>query len=282
MKAFLGTGLMGRAFVSTMLARGEKVTVWNRTSARAAPLGGEGAIVSSDAAAAVRGASRVHLSLIDDAAVDDVLARIVDALEPGAIVIDHSTTATPSTAKRAARMAELGVRFLHAPVFMGPANARAATGSMFVAGPADVFEEVRPELEQMTGKVRYVGARPDLAAAFKLFGNMTMMFVVSGIAEVFTMARSIGVAPIDALTLFDDFNPGGQIQARGERMAKGEFTPAGFELTAARKDIRLMLESAAANGGNLHVLPAIAARFDQIIAAGYGADDVAAVAADVP
>jgi 3-hydroxyisobutyrate dehydrogenase-like beta-hydroxyacid dehydrogenase len=282
MIAFLGTGLMGSGFVSALLARGEAVTVWNRTISRTAPLEKEGAHVAADPAAAVRGAGRVHMALLDDAAVDDVLERLLPALAPGAVIVDHSTTAVQSTAARAERLRERGVKFLHAPVFMGPANARDATGSMFVSGPQDVFEEVRPELERMTGKVRYMGPRPGLAAGYKLFGNMMIMFVVSGLADVFTLARAIGIDPRDAMTVFADFNPATQVTARGRRMAEGKFSPAAFELVAARKDVRLMLESAAAAGASLHVLPAIADRFDRIIAAGHGRDDLSSVAAEVP
>ncbi len=273
---------MGTAFVIRMLEHGEKVTVWNRTAARALPLGQRGASVAPDAASAVRGASRVHLSLLDDASVDQVLEVIVPELMPGAIVMDHSTTATHSTVERAGRMRQRGVAFLHCPVFMGPANALAATGSIFVAGPQDVFAQVRQELEAMTGTVRYVGERPDLAAAYKLFGNMMMMFVMSGVADVLSLARSLGIVAADVIPILEALNPAKQIATRGPAMASGEFTPAAFELSAARKDIRLMLESAAAAGGNLHVLPAIANRFDEIISAGYGQADVTAIAADVP
>ena len=282
MIAFLGTGLMGSGFVSALLARGEAVTVWNRTISRTTPLAAEGARVADDPATAVRGAHRVHLALLDDAAVDDVLGQVLPALEPGAVILDHSTTATQSTAARAQRLEKLGVRFLHAPVFMGPSNARDSTGSMLAAGPRDVFDEVGAELERMTGKVRYLGARPDLAAAYKLFGNMLLIFVATGIADVFALARGVGIDPKDAVTVFDDFNPASQVTGRGKRMATGQFSPAAFELAAARKDVRLMLDSATGAGASLHVLPAIAERFDQVIAAGYGHDDLAAIAAEVP
>jgi 3-hydroxyisobutyrate dehydrogenase-like beta-hydroxyacid dehydrogenase len=282
MIAFLGTGLMGSAFVRALLARGEAVTVWNRTRSRAEPLAKEGAVVADDPAQAVRDARRVHLALLDDAVVDDVLAQLLPALEAGAVIVDHSTTATQPTAARARRMQQMGVKFLHAPVFMGPSNALDATGSMFVAGPQAVFDEVRPDLQRMTDKLRYVGERPDLAAAYKLFGNMLLMFVASGIADVLSLARAVDVDPIDAVSVFADFNAAAQVSVRGQRMASGSFLPAAFELSAARKDVRLMLDSAAAAGGSLHVLPAIAARFDQIIAAGYGDADLAAAAAEVP
>lgn len=278
MIAFLGTGLMGAGFVRAFLARGENVTVWNRTRSKADALAADGARVADSPADAVRGARRVHLSLLDDAAVDDVLPQLLPALEPGAVIIDHSTTAVQPTRARAERLAALGVRFLHAPVFMGPGNAREGTGVMLVAGPRAIFDEVQPQLDRMTGTVRYMGERVDLAAAFKLFGNMMIMFVVSGLADLYSLARGLDIDPREAYTLFRDFNPSGQVTGRGKRMADGDYTPPMFELSAARKDVRLMQESADLGGAVLHVLPAIAERFDEVIAAGFGADDLAAIA----
>jgi 3-hydroxyisobutyrate dehydrogenase-like beta-hydroxyacid dehydrogenase len=214
--------------------------------------------------------------------LDGVLERMLSALKPGAVILDHSTTAPHPTAARAKRLEECGIQFLHVPVFMGPAQAANATGLMLVSGSEKLFESVRPKLQQMTERIRYMGERPDLAAAYKLFGNMLIMFVSSGLADVFALARGIGIDPIDAYTIFNDFNAATQVATRGKRMAEQDFTPS-FELTAARKDVRLMLETAAASGVALHVLPAIAARFDTVIAAGHGSDDVSSVGtADVP
>jgi 3-hydroxyisobutyrate dehydrogenase-like beta-hydroxyacid dehydrogenase len=280
--AFLGTGLLGTGFVRAALGRGETVTVWNRTRAKADALATEGARVAADPADAVRGASRVHLVLLDDAVVDAVTEQLLPGLAPDAIILDHSTTAPRPTAARAQRLAALGIDFLHVPVFMGPAQAAAATGMMLVSGKQALYERVRPELARMTERIRYMGERPDLAAAYKLFGNMLIMFVSAGLADVFAMARAAGIEPTDAYTIFNDFNAAAQVATRGKRMAEGDFTPS-FELAAARKDVRLMLETAEAGGVPLHVLPAIAARFDQVIAAGHGADDLASVGAtDVP
>ena len=54
-------------------------------------------------------------------------------------------------------------------------------------------------------------------------------------------------------------------------MSAGDFTPS-FELAMARKDVRLMLETAGANP--LAVLPGLAARMDSLIAEGHGASDL--------
>src|SRR3954447_3906492 len=115
--AFLGTGLLGAAMVERMLAQGDSVTVWNRTASKAQALERAGAVVAGSAADAAAAADHVHLALSDDAVVDAILAEATPRLRPNGIVMDHSTTSPAATAARAARLAEAGVRFLHAPVF---------------------------------------------------------------------------------------------------------------------------------------------------------------------
>ena len=118
--AFLGTGLLGGAMVEGMLRRGDVVTVWNRTEAKARALEPFGATVAASPAEAVAAADRVHMTLPDDEVVDRIVAAVTPRLRPGAIVIDHSTTSPRGAAARVPRLNAAGVRFLHAPVFMSP------------------------------------------------------------------------------------------------------------------------------------------------------------------
>src|SRR5262249_55404241 len=117
MIAVLGTGLLGSNFTRALLKKGERVHVWNRTPQRAQALEAEGAKAFADAAAATRGADRVHIVVSDDAAVDMVLAAA--KFVPGQLVIDHSTTSTEGARTRTART---DLTYVHAPVFMGPQN----------------------------------------------------------------------------------------------------------------------------------------------------------------
>jgi 3-hydroxyisobutyrate dehydrogenase-like beta-hydroxyacid dehydrogenase len=234
--------------------------------------------VAASARDAVAGADRVHLALTDDAVVDAILAEIRPKLSSGAIVIDHSTTLPVKTKERVARLAAGGVRFLHAPVFMSPQMCRDGKGMIMVSGLAATFEAVRAALSQMTGDVWYLGERPELAAAYKLFGNSMLFAINAGLTDVLAMAGNIGVSGDEALALFSRFNTGMAIPMRGQKMVKQDFSPM-FELAMARKDVRLMLESAGQQP--LIVLPALAARMDEMIAAGHGKDDVAAIAAPV-
>ncbi|HKA86265.1 MAG TPA: NAD(P)-binding domain-containing protein [Haliangiales bacterium] len=275
--AFFGAGMMGAGFVKALRRRGVDVAVWNRTIAKAQPLAAVGARVAADPAAAAAGAARAHLSLSDDAAVDALLERIVDALPPEAPIIDHTTVSPAGAAARAATLARLGRRFLHAPVFMGPAQAEGAQGLMLCSGPSDLYQSLATELWAMTGEVWYMGEEPGRAAAFKLFGNAMIVTIASGLADVYAMARAQGITPEDAHGLFAKLPVGKQIDFRGAKMARGDFA-ASFELAMARKDVRLMLD--AAGGSTLAVLPAIAARIDALLAAGHARQDLGVLAVD--
>jgi len=275
---FLGTGMLGGAMVEGMLRRGDTVTVWNRTESKARALEQMGAVVAATPGDAVAAAEHVHLTLADDAAVDEVMAGVLPRLRPGAIVIDHSTTSPRGTTARLERMQAAGVKFLHAPVFMSPQMARDGVGIMLASGPQAVFDDALDDLEGMTGEVWYLGEQGDLAAAYKIFGNSMLFVIAAGVADVFAMAKGLGIAPTDALAVFSKFQPGGLIKARGEKMARGDFS-ATFELTMARKDMRLMLEAAA--GQPMTVLPCIAKAMDAAIAKGHGHEDLGVIAAEL-
>jgi 3-hydroxyisobutyrate dehydrogenase-like beta-hydroxyacid dehydrogenase len=126
----------------------------------------------------------------------------------------------------------------------------------------------------MTGEAWYLGDDPGRAASYKLFGNSMLLVITAGLADVFAMAKNLGLAPAEAIEVFSKFQAGGAIKFRGEKMARRDLT-ATFELTMARKDIRLMIE--AAGQEPLVVLPSLARRMDDAIAAGHGSKDLGAI-----
>lgn len=280
MIAFFGTGLLGSGFVRALLRRGETVHVWNRTADKAHVLEAHGARVFEDPASAAKGVERVHLSLSDDSAVDDVLERALPGLSRNTLLVDHTTTSASGTVARVERWSGRGFPFVHAPVFMGPQNALESTGLMLVSGERARVDAVRRHLERMTGKLVDLGDRPDAAAGFKLLGNLFLMFLTTGLAEVFTLAKAMDVDPRAAATLFEHFNPGLTLGARIDRMLRADWPSASWELAMARKDARLMVDEASRADLPLHVLPAIAARMDELIAKGHGKDDWTVLAMD--
>lgn len=275
--AFLGTGLLGSAFAEAAAQRGDDVTAWNRSADKVLALKAFGVNAATTPADAVRDATRIHLVLKDDGVVETVLAAARSGLSVDAIVIDHTTTLPALTAQRAARLAAEGIRYLHCPVFMGPAAARSAKGTMMAAGPRALFDLVKADLQKMTGKLNYMGERLDLAAANKLLGNAAIIGVAALMADVLTLAQASDVAGADAIQLLGLLDLNAMVAGRGMNMAKGDFA-ASFELAMARKDVALMLETTGARP--MAALPAVAARMDALIAAGHGAADCSVMGLD--
>jgi len=273
MKAFLGMGLLGANFVRAMISKGDEVQVWNRTFEKAQELEQYGAKAFADVKDAVKGASVVHLTLKDDAAVDEVLKNAQPAFSPGTIIIDHSTTSSPGVIQRTKYWKELGHTFLHAPVFMGPSNALDGTGFMLISGDQVAIRELEPQLSRMTGKLINFGTEVGKAASMKLIGNAFLVTFTVSIVDTLALAKALNVSVSDVSSLFDNWNPGNMLPARLKRLTAGKYNDPSWKLHMARKDTQLFIDAAKEGGTELTMLPAVATLMDQWIDKGHSEDD---------
>ncbi len=280
MKAFLGTGLLGSAFVKAMLQKGETVRVWNRTAAKAKALEAAGAKAFEQADEAVEGADFIHITLKDDASVDEVLEQAAKGLTQGSIIIDHTTTSAKGAIERTAYWKSKGFTYLHAPVFMGPQNALESTGYMMASGDQEVIAQVQEMLDGMTGKFINFGPVEGKAAGIKLTGNLFLLSLTAGLADALALAKAHGIAGQEVLELLNNWNPGATIVARLKKILGGNFSDPSWELNMARKDAGLMIEGAKQGSAGLISTPAIAAAMDQWIEKGFGNSDWSIIAKD--
>ncbi len=272
-KAFLGTGLLGSGFIKAMAKRGEQVQVWNRTAAKAKELEVFGVTAFANVEEAVRGAQHIHLAVKDDASVDEVLEAAVSGMEPGAVIIDHSTTSKEGAIRRTGYWKGKGLVYQHAPVFMGPSNALEGTGYMLVSGEQDTIKNLEPHLSPMTGKLLNLGEEVGKAAALKLVGNSYLVCFTFALREMLAVSKALGVSVQEVQNLVGEWNPGAQIEGRMKRMVSGDLTQPSWELAMARKDTQLFLDAAKTSGSNLALLPSIATIMDEWIAKGFGHHD---------
>lgn len=280
MKAFLGTGLLGSNFVKAMLRRGDQVQVWNRTASKAQALETAGAKAFENMIDAVKGADVIHLTLKDDATVDQVLEAASAGFSPGVTIIDHTTTSAEGAVERTATWKTKGFTYLHAPVFMGPPNALEASGNMLVSGDQEVIARVEAELSKMTGKLINFGPEEGKAAGIKLIGNLFLISMTAGLSDALALAKALDIDSAAISALFGTWNPGAGAPARLDKLRAGDFSKPSWELDMARKDVGLMMSAAKASGVKLTVLPAVAAEMDNWIAKGHGSDDWSIIAKD--
>ncbi|SFH00088.1 NAD(P)-dependent oxidoreductase [Pedobacter insulae] len=280
MKAFLGTGLLGSNFVKAMLRRGDQVQVWNRTASKASALEKDGAKAFANIVDAVRGVDFIHLTLKNDATVNEVLEAASAGFAPGATILDHTTTSKQGAIERTEFWAAKGFIYVHAPVFMGPPNALEGTGSMLVSGNQEVIARVAPLLSEMTGKLLNFGPEVGKAAAIKLVGNSFLISMTAGLSDALGLAKAQDVDSAAIAELFASWNPGAGAPARLDKLRAGDFNNPSWELDMARKDAGLMMSAASEKGIKLTVIPAVATEMDSWIAKGHGAADWSIIAKD--
>jgi len=225
--AVLGTGLMGAPMAANLAKIRLPLTVWNRTPAKAHPLGALGATVASDIAAAVVEADIVITMLEHGEAVAAVLAQAELAMKPGAILVDMSSIPPALARDHAARLAARGLGHLDAPVSGGTAGAIAGTLSIMVGGPEELFERARTILTVL-GRPTHVG--PSGAGQVAKLANQVIVTVTLGaVSEALLLAAAGGADPAavrEALL-------GGTADSRiltlhGQRMLERNFLPGGL------------------------------------------------------
>ncbi|HCN63768.1 MAG TPA: 2-hydroxy-3-oxopropionate reductase, partial [Pseudomonas sp.] len=124
--AFIGTGIMGKPMARNLLHAGYPVRAWNRSAAKAEELSAQGAEVFATPAEAAEGAQVLICMLSDGPTCDEVLFGengAAKALAPGALVVVMSSIPVDTAVEHARLSAELGLRYLDAPVSGGERGA---------------------------------------------------------------------------------------------------------------------------------------------------------------
>ena len=246
--AVIGLGRMGLPIARNLLGAGYALTVHNRTRARAEDLVREGATWAASPAAAAR-ESRIVLTMVaDDAALEAVAfgeSGLVAALGREAVHVGMSTV-EPATSRRLADAHRAqGSRYVAAPVFGRPEMAAQAKLWVVAAGPGEAVETARPVLQALGRGLSVVGEEPSRANLLKLAGNFLLAAMVEGLGEALTLAEKAGIDRLDALrTLNEALFASPVYQTNGERICRGAFSPAGFQMTLGLKDVRLVLKTA--------------------------------------
>jgi len=267
----IGLGKMGTGIAKSLLRAGHRVTVFNRTRARAEALRADGVNVAGSMAEACRGEA-VLTMLADDAALEAVVTGeggILASLRGGGIHVSLSTISTALSDRLAAAHSNAGQEFVAAPVFGRPEAAEAAKLAVVAAGPATSVQRCKPLFEAMGPKLFVVGERSSMANVVKLSGNFLIATVLESLAEALAFARKSGVVPrllLEFLTTTMCTAP--VYKTYGELIVQGKHEPAGFALPLGLKDVRLVLQAAEAASVPMPIASVLRDRFVTAMARG--------------
>lgn len=242
--AVLGIGMMGYPMAKRLCEAGHTVHAWNRTREKADRLAPFGATIHAQAVDAVRPADIVICLLESGTVVGEILfsSGVANALGPDALVIDMSSIQPSEARKHAARLQEMGIASLDAPVSGGTLGAEQGTLAIMVGGDPAVFERAQAVLH-VFGRATHVGPHGTGQLA-KLANQMIVGITIGAVAEALLLCEKGGanMAKVKE-AISGGFADSRVLQVHGQRMVDRDFTPHG-RMSVQLKDLRNALVTA--------------------------------------
>ncbi len=258
--AFLGLGVMGYPMAGHLARAGHAVTVYNRTAAKSeawcAEFAETGKVQHANTPReAAQGADIVFCCVGND---DDLRSVVLGAdgafagMQPGAILVDH-TTASAAVARELDTAAKaLGLQFIDAPVSGGQAGAQNGQLTVMCGGSQPAFDAVRPTALAFSRAFTRIGDSGAGQLA-KMVNQICIAGLVQGLSEAIAFGQHAG---LDMPLVLDVISKGAaqswQMENRGKTMVEGRFD-FGFAVDWMRKDLGLVLDEAKRNGARLPV-----------------------------
>ena len=247
---WVGAGRMGFALAERLLKAGVKLSVYNRTRAKAQPLAVHGAtlvdsiadLADCDLVFAIVSESKDLLEVISG--TQGLLSRPGKA--PG-VVIDSSTVSETASAEARELLVRRGTAFLAAPVSGNPKVVRAGKLSVVVSGPQQAYERALPYLRLFGRGVSYVGDG-EKARIVKICHNVYLGIVAQALSEITVLAEKNGVSRHSFLSFINDSVMGSVFSRYKTPGYVNLDFAATFTPPLLRKDLDLGLEAARAEG----------------------------------
>ena len=269
--AFIGLGVMGYPMAGHLAGAGHRVTVFNRTAARAEQWvgehSGESAATPVEAAA---GAEFVFCCVGNDHDVRAVTLGPGGALEgmaAGSVLVDHTTASARLARELADACAERACGFLDAPISGGQAGAENGILTVMCGGEPDVFERVDPVIDCYSRAVTLLGPAGS-GQLTKMVNQLCIAGIVQGLSEGIHFAEQAGLDPLAVVGAISTGAAGSwQMENRAETMAQGKFDY-GFAVQWMRKDLGIALDEARQNGAHLPVAALVDQFYSEVTALG--------------
>ena len=217
----IGAGLMGMGMALRLLDGRWPLMVRDIDALREAQAAAAGAQVATDAAALGAQCALVIVAVVDAAQTEQVLfgpAGAAGAMQPGGCVMLSPTIAPADTERFAARLDQMGLACMDAPMSGGPLRARDGSMSLMVACGDDVFDPHQVVLAWLSSRLFRVGSRPGDGARTKLVNNLLAATNLAAACEAMLLAEELGLDARRTLAVIEQSS--GQSWIGHDRMSR--------------------------------------------------------------
>jgi len=273
---FVGLGAMGVHMARNLHRAGLLTSVWNRSTDKARTLAAElGCQAPATLAALAASVDAVVVCVSADNDVLEVVRALAAGLPSGGLVIDCSTVSSETARSAATLLQPTGADFLDCPVSGGVEGAEKATLAIMAGGTPEAFARAQPVLSALGKTIAHFGPTGSGQAA-KATNQIMCAGIIEAVSEAMAFARAQGL-PLDKLidTLGKGAGSSWYFVHRAPNMVRGSY-PAGFRVRLHAKDLGICRDMAARHGVALPVVERMLGEYAELVARGYGDEDISA------
>lgn len=279
--AFIGLGTMGGPMAGHLADAGHQVTVYNRSQDKVHDWLSKHPACQHAATPklAATNAEFVFTCVGNDNDLREVTLGengVIHGLQPGAILVDHTTASASIARELHALCKQSGNGFLDAPVSGGEAGAVNGQLSIMVGGNDSDFEKITPIVKPYTKAIELIGTAGS-GQLTKMVNQICVAGLLQGLSEGLHFGESAGLDMGQVLKVISAGAAGSwQMTNRAETMLKDEFD-FGFAIDWMRKDLDICLEESQSNSADLPITSSIYDRYIQLQEMGGGRWDTSAL-----
>ena len=249
---------MGYPMAGHLARAGHRVTVYNRTSARAAAWVTEFGTNHGQAATPREAALNADIVFCCVGNDDDLRSVTLGpngafaGMREGAVFVDHTTASATIARELCAAARNLGLQFLDAPVSGGQAGAQNGLLTVMCGGDATAFAAVQATGMAFSRAFTWLG-ESGAGQLAKMVNQIAIAGLVQGLSEAVAFGQRAG---LDMNQVLEVIGKGAaqswQMDNRGKTMVADKFD-FGFAVDWMRKDLGLVLDEAKRNGARVPV-----------------------------
>jgi 3-hydroxyisobutyrate dehydrogenase len=276
----IGLGAMGAGMAASLRRAGYHVHVCDARPGAAEAFAAAGGSAHATPAALAAECEQIVSVVVNAAQTEQVLfgpQGAAAAMKPGSVFVMCSTVDPNWSIALEARLAELGILYIDAPISGGAAKAASGEMTMMTAGTPEAYAKAGALLDAMAAKVYRLGDRAGAGSKVKVINQLLAGVHIAAAAEAMALGLREGVDPA-ALYEVITHSAGNSwmFENRMAHVLAGDYAP----LSAVDifvKDLGLVLDVARASKFPLPLSSTAHQMFMQASTAGHAREDDSAV-----
>ena len=276
---FIGLGTMGFP-IAGHISKSYKTLVFNRTSNKSQKWTSEfeGEICESVKELTLK-SKVIILCLSEDRDVEEVVLGadgILEHLNEGTIVVDHSTTSADTAILISKELLKKGSIYLDAPVSGGEAGAQNGKLSVMLGGDSAAYKEISSILDCYSAFHKYMGPSGN-GQLTKMINQICIAGLLQALAEAASFSKKSGISSKDVLDVISQgAAQSWQMENRWESMIDDQYN-FGFAVDLMVKDLEIVSEFSKKIGANISITERIKSFYKELQAKGAGKLDTSSL-----